>query len=76
MTEPATEDTKTCESAEKAEASTAEKQETKDPSDDKEEHTNQPGMSTDTQFSMLWGTFLINAFVLQFLILGCSIIRF
>ena len=52
MTEPATEDTKTCDSAEKAEASTAEKQETKDPSDDKEEHTNHPGMSTDTQFSL------------------------
>ena len=46
MTEPATEDTKTCDSTEKAE-----KKETKDPSDDKEEQTNHPGMSTDIQFS-------------------------
>jgi len=48
MTEPATEDTKTCESAEKAEASTAEKQETKSPSDDKEEHTNHPAAEKPT----------------------------
>ena len=47
MTEPATEDTKTCDSA-----STAEKQETKDPSDDNEEQTNHPGMSTDIHFSL------------------------